>query len=814
MRTTGWLRELGQDTRFALRQLRRAPGFTVVAAGTLALGIGANSAMFSLADAALLRPLPYPEPDRLVMLWERNAEFARAPVSPLNLRDWIQRNHSFESLATIERGLGGGPLLEGADGSVESVERQTVSTRFFDVLGVKPVAGRLFLPSDEGRPTRVIVITEGLWRNRFGGDPGLIGRHVRLNGQPFTVIGVVSDQVHFARPARIWSLSSDLPASFDQRGQRFLDVVGRLKAGATVEAARVDLSAIAQQLAREHPATNKDWGIAIEPLRDGLISSNLQLTSLLLSGAVACVLLMCCANVANLLLARAGVRGREVALRSALGAGRSRIVRQLLTESLVLAAVSAIPGVAVGALILKLAPAFMPAGLLPPAVTLDFDGRVLAFCAWSAVAAGILFGLVPAWQTSRSSLVEALALDSRSTTASGRLRGTIAAAQIAAAVVLLCGAGLLLRTLLVLDATSAGYRATGENVLTLDLSVPSSRYPPERMLGFFDAVARDVAALPGVTSTGWSSTLPWGNTEIGRFPFEIAGEAPGQGTRPRAEYTVADDGYFRTADIPIVAGRRFNDRDRLSTVPVCIVNEAFARRYLGGRDPIGARISIRPTFLDVPAVREVVGIARQVSGEPDERTELLQVYVPLAQVPFGEVFLLVRSHAGHPAALVPAIRAAAATHDANLPVRRPRTLDDLAGSATGQYRFRAILITTFAALALLVSTVGVFGVLAYSVQQRSREFSVRLALGASASHLLRLVLGSAVPVVAGGAGAGLLLAALLSRSLSTFLFGVAPLDPVTYAAVVVVLALTAAVAVLAPALRATRIDPVETFRNV
>jgi putative ABC transport system permease protein len=814
MRITQRLEALSLDVKFALRQLKASPGFTLVVALTLALGIGANSAMFALADATLMRPLPYQEPNRLVMIWERSATSPRFAVSPLNLSDWSDRTRSFEAMATITLGLGGGPLLAAPDGTVESVERQSVSPTFFDVLGVVPVAGRTFRSSDER--TNVVVMSEGVWRRRFAGDPTLIGRDVRLNGQPYTVVGVVADHVQFRRPAQIWTLMTPLPANFNQRGLRFLEVIARLKRGVTIDAARADLTRIADQLAGEFPATNKDWGVTVDSLRAGLMGSDLQLTSLVLFGVVGFVLFMCCANVANLLLARASIRTRELAVRSALGAGRPRIVAQLLTESVTLAALGGVLGVGVGAAILRLAPTLIPPGVLPATVILGFDARVVAFCAASALAVGLVFGVLPAWQATRTSLVQAIASETRSTTrGGGRLRNALAAAQLAAAVLLLCGAGLLLRTLFVLGGFETGYRAESASVLTLDFSVPSAGYgTPERLLQFYDAVERDLNARPEVRSLGWASTLPWGTSELGRWPFEIVGDPPiDPDSRPTAEYSIASLGYFRTLAIPIVAGRGFTERDTRETTPVCVVNEAFVRHHMDGRDPIGARVTIKPPLLGVPAVREIVGVARQVKGRPDELNEMRQVYVPLAQAPYGDVFLVIQPTSGPAGALVPAIRAAVARHDANIPVRRIRTVEDLSDEATARYRFRAQIVTVFAALALLLALVGVFSVLAYSVEQRYREFGVRLALGATTAQVLRLVLIGATRVIVAGVLTGLLLAAAGSQLIATFLFGVHPLDPATFAVVTAVLALTAAVAALAPALRASRVDPVEALRT-
>jgi putative ABC transport system permease protein len=811
-----WLEEFHADVRFAIRQMRRSPSFTLVAAATLALGIGANSAMFALADATLMRPLPYPDPDRLVMASERSATRPRMAVSPLTLQDWNDQNHTFDKLAAISTGLGGGPMLSGPNGSGESVERQSVTSSFFDVLAVRPVAGRTFLANDEGPRPAVVVLSEGVWRTRFGADPALIGRDVRLNGEPFTVIGIVPNEVQFSRRAGIWTLVPELPPTFNDRGLRFFEVIGRLKSDVTLAAAQADLSTITERVSKQFPDPGNSLGVTLEPLRSGIVGNELQRTSAFLLAVVAFVLLMCCANVANLLLARAKVRGRELAVRSALGAGHARIVRQLLTESLVLAALGGALGMAVGKAILDVAPALIPAGLLPPAVALTFDSRVMMFCAFAAMTVGVLFGLLPAWQMRGTSPMHAMVADSRSiTSGAGIFRSVLAGGQIAAAVLLMCGAGLLLRTMVVLGHSDVGYRADGENVVTMDFTVPSTRYPNgETLLQFYDGVEREVSAIPGVGSVGWSSSLPWGSTELGRWPFEIVGEAPVEAAdRPRADYAIASHGYFRAVDLPIVAGREFTDRDTRQTTPVCIVNEAFARRYLQGRNPIGERVSIQPRLVGTtPAVREIVGVAKQIKGRPDELEDFLQVYVPLAQVPFSDVFLVVRSSAGQAAAFVPAIQAAAARQDPNVPVRRARTLDDLARESTARYRFRAQIAATFAALALLLAMVGVFGVVMYSVQQRSREFAMRIALGATTANVLALVLGSAGRVIAAGALVGLAAAALLSRSMSTFLFGVQPLDPLTFGFVVVGVALTAVIATAAPAMRAARVDPLETFR--
>jgi putative ABC transport system permease protein len=832
MRFSQWFDERRQDVRFALRQLKSTPTFTAVAAITLALGIGANSAMFALADATLIRPLPYPDADRLVMVWERSPAFPRVPMAPATLLDLQEQSQSFEVLGAVNMGIGGGPLLEAPDGTLQSVDRQFVTARFFDALGVKPVAGRTFVPSEAKRSSSssslapqglppVVVMSEGLWRTRFGGDPSLVGREIRLNGEPFTVVGVVPDNAQLQRAARIWSLLPEAnPAS--NRGAFSFQVVGRLKPGVTLESAQAELAIFGERLARNYPDSHKNWTVSAEPLRAAIMGRELQLTSLFLFGVVGFVLLLCCANVANLLLARSSVRSRELAVRSALGAGRSRIFAQLLTESLVLAALGGALGIAFGMAILKVSLAMIPAGLLPAAATLAFDNRVLAFCAFASLVAGVLFGAVPAWQSTRTSFVQAIASESRSSTRrGGRFRNLVVAGEIAAAVLLLCGAGLLLRTLLAVGSYDPGYRAEGDSVLTLDFSLPTpgpgTPYPTgQSLLQFYEEAGRQVSSLPGVRSIGWSTSLPYGESEIGPQRFEIVGDpVVPPGDRPIADFQAADPGYFSTLDLPALSGRSFTERDTRDTTPVCLVSEAFVRRHFAGRNPIGVRIGIEPLFSgqSVAKAWEIVGVVPQVKGRTSEADDRPQMYVPLAQYPWTDTYLVAQALDAPAMNLLSPIREVVARIDRNLPVRRERTLTDLASTTTAPHRFRAVIVATFAALALWLALVGIFGVLTYSVEQRMREFGVRIALGATTANVLRLVLGGAARVIAFGTLAGLAAAAGLGQVISMFLFGVKPLDPLTFVSVAVLLAVTAAVAAAAPALRAVRVDPVEAFRN-
>jgi putative ABC transport system permease protein len=500
-----------------------------------------------------------------------------------------------------------------------------------------------------------------------------------------------------------------------------------------------------------------------------------------------------------------------------LGADRGRVIRQLLTESLLLSLIGGSLGVLLGAVILDLAPAVIPQGLLPAAVTLAFDVRVIAFCAVTALVVGLLFGLAPAWQATGFSPAHAIASDSRTVTGrGGRIRNVLVAGQVATAVVLLFGAGLLLRTLLAIENVDRGYRAEGALSMIVD---PGSGHPTAASLRqFYDSAAQEVKALPGVRDVAWATTLPLGRSYQGAIFFEIAGDPPvTEGQRQTADHQIVSPSYFTTLDLPIVAGRGFDDRDLPERVQVCVVNEAFVRRYLGGRSPLGVRLAIRqtPSAPTPRAVREIVGVARQVKGRPNEAEDLIQIYVPLAQDTPGDIFLIVRPLSGPAEDLAPAVRAAMARVDKQqlVSVRDPMTLDDVVWAATARHRFRAVLVMTFAGLALLLAMVGLFGVLAYSVEQRVRDFGIRRALGATGGDVLWLVARSAIAVIATGAVLGLALSAVLGPLLATMLFGVQPLDVTTFAAVTAVLALTAALATFGPAWHAARIDPAVMLRQ-
>lgn len=808
-------RDLVQDLRYGVRMLRKAPGFAAAAIVTLALGVGVNSAIFSLVDVTLLRPLPLPQPDRLVILLERTPRSDREGVSPNNLSDWRQRTRSFAAIGGFVPSVAS-MVLSTPDGMPETIPRQWVTAGFFDALGVTPVVGRGFSADEDRKRANVVVLTESFWRARFNGDTSLIGRDIRLDGEPYTVVGVMPDEAQVLAKTSMWAMrpTEGLPPRL--RAASMFVGVGRLKPGVTIDAASADLSAVAAGLAHEFPDTNADRGVTIEALHDAVMGADLQRTSLLFLGVVGFVLLICCANVASLLLARASARTRELATRAALGADRPRIIRQLLAESLVLAAIGGALGLAVGAAILRVAPSIVPEGFLPAAVTLPFDLRVAAFCAAAALFSGLIFGLAPAWQATDLVTAQAFTASSRTTTgAGGRLRNLLVAAEVATAVLLLVGAGLLLRTLMAVENVDRGYRA--ESVLTMIVDPLGSRYPTTAArLQFYETVAQEVMTIPGVRSVAWTSTLPMGRPYLGEREFEITGDSPpADGRRPTANYEIVSPSYFATLDLPIRAGRGFDERDTPDGVQVCIVNEAFVRKHLGGRSPIGQRVTLHPRADGPPVTREIVGVARQVKETPDETEDIVQIYVPLAQNTVDDIFLAVRPQSGDAGALAPSVRAAIARVDKEglVSVRGVMTLEDIAWEATARHRFRAVLVVTFATLALLLAMVGLFGVIAYSVQQRVRDFGIRRALGASTFDVIRPVLGSALRVIGAGVVVGLALAVFLSRLLTTMLFGVEPLDPATFALVIGVLTVTAAVAIAGPAWRATRIDPAVALRS-
>lgn len=819
MRVTLFLEELRDDIKFAFRQLSAAPAFTLVATLTLALGIGANSAIFALVDATLLRPLPYANPDRLVTIWEKSTATPRGFASPPNMLDWKARSRTFDNIAAFTPGVGS-MVVAGRDGTAETVSRQWVTAGIFDVLGVKPIAGRTFLPEDEQQMAQRVVISEGYWTSRFNRDPAIVGSDIKMDGQLFTIIGVAPKGFEILGRTSMWAMRpfpKNMPPR--ARGSYQLQVVGRMKPGVAIEAAQSDLTTVADGLAREFPEFNKGRTVTLEPMHDTMIGSDLKVTSMLFLGVVGFVLLICCANVANLLLARATARSRELAVRSALGAGRRRIIRQLLTESVVLSIIGGALGIGVGAAILQVAPTLIPEGLLPATVSLSFDMRVVGFCALAALIVGIVFGIAPAFQATAVSATQAMGADSRTTTGSGgAMRNLLVVGEVATAVLLLFGAGLLLRTLMAVQSYDRGFRA--DNVLTMLVDPLGSAYPPPlKQQQFYDQVEAEVRALPGVADVGWSSGLPLGESVIGDylFNYEVVGDAPLDPARkPTTGYQIVSSTYFSTLELPIVAGRGFDARDVMGSPRVLIVNEAFAKS-LAPRNPIGLQVTVKPVDSpnDQPVTLEIIGVAKQVKLHPDEATDYVQMYTPLLQDPIGDIMLLIKPSNGRAAALAPAVRAAIARVDRQqlVSVSGITTLEDVEWVATGRHRFRAVMVSAFALLAVILAMVGVFGILAYSVQQRVRDFGVRRALGATSNDVVRLVVRDAIKVIAIGVAIGLVLSVAFGRMITSMLFGVQPLDVPTFALVMIVLTMTAALSIAGPAWRAAKIDPAVALRS-
>jgi putative ABC transport system permease protein len=810
------LADFWQDLRLATRMLRKQSALTFVVVLTLAIGIGANGTLFALVDRVLLRDLPLPSPDRLVTVWERTETTPEGRVAPLNFVDWAQRNESFQAIGAVIPNTGS-MVMSTPDGA-EPVPRQWVTMGIFDALGIAPVAGRTFTAADDAEGANVAVLSESFWRTRFAADPGIVGQSMRFDGEPFTIIGVVPDQARLLAPVSMWAGRSlqGLPASM--RSSYQLQTVARLKPGVSLEAARDDLARIAADLAREYPATNEGRGVALVPLRDVVLGADLKRTSLLFLGVVAFVLLICFANIANLLLTRNAARGNELAIRAVLGADRRRLVRQLATENSLLAAAGGLAGLALAGGLLRVAPAAIPPQLLPAGFSLDLDWRVVVFCAGATLLVAVLFTLVSGRHVKElTSLREGTPSGSRVTDRSSRTREALVVVQVATAVVLLYGAGLLTRTLIELDTVDPGYRAP--SVLSLVVDPLADSYPtPEALLQFYGAIEEELKAIPGLASAAWTMALPLGGSMGGRLFFDVAGErafVPSE--RPTAEMHVVSSDYFRTLDLPILAGREFDDGDRLGSAPVCIVNEAFVERRLGGRPAVGRSVQTWQSeeSADAPRTCEVVGVAANAKSRADELEAPTQIYYPFARIPSDDIFLVVRPTSGDAATLAPQVRAAIARVDREslVVVTNIATLDGIAREATARYRFRATLIAAFAGLALVLAALGLFGVLAYTVQRRWREYGVRMALGARPEAVVRLIARGAARLLVPGMLAGSVVAVVVGQLLGAMLFGVRPFDAVTFTAVLAVLVVTAAASVAGPAFRATRIDPVGALRS-
>ena len=823
----GWmsLDRLWQDVRYALRVLRRSPGFTAVALLTLALGIGANTAIFSVINAVVLRPLPFPQPDRLVSVSEMDLRKVTGggvadSVSYPNFFDWRDRNQVFERLAAFRQSR---ITLTGA-GVPQEVASAVVSADFFDTLGVPPLMGRGFRREEEKTGSHLVVLGEQLWRSSFGADPAIVGRAITVNGRPFTVVGVMPRRFTFpvTFPAtQMWITIAedartenpgDTPITA-QRGATLLEVVGRLRAGVSIRQAQAAMDVIARALAREYPDEDGSRGaVRIVLLLEELVGdTSYQLLVLLV--AVGCVLLIACANIANLLLARGVGRTREICVRAALGASGGRLVRQLLTESVVLS----IAGAGLGVL-LALASIGLLVRLSPVEVRgldqVTIDGPVILFAAALTVLTALLFGLIPAVHAARPQVVIGLKEGARTTAGSGqhRWRGALIVAETAVGVVLLVGAGLMLRSFDRLLATSPGFSPA--NVATMRFRLPDTRYSYAKQVRFYEELFPALRGLPGIESAAAVVPLPLSGNHLS-LSFEQQGRVIAQSELPSADLGIVSPGYFLTMGIPLVRGRDFTARDDSSAPRVIIVDESFVRRYFPHENPIGQRI--RPGLSadeKEPPWREVVGVVGDVRQERLSIAARPTFYIPYPQGMIVSPHLVVHAAGGRaPSEVVETVRKAVAARDPELVVANVRTLDEYVDRSIAGARFNTLLLALFATLGLLLTAVGLYGVTASGVAERTHEIGVRIALGAGAGAVLASVLRRGLVLTAAGLTTGMMMAAMASRLLQATLYNVRPLDPVTYAGVGLVLIAVALFACWIPARRATRVDPIRALRS-
>jgi putative ABC transport system permease protein len=804
---------LWQDVRYAFRALAKAPGFTAVTLFTLALGIGANSAIFSVVNGVLIRPFPYPEPDRLVVVRETYGSGEVGTVSGPNVLDWQTRSHQFASIAAW-RGMA--VTLLGS-GEPEEMPAALVSSDFFRTLGVAPMKGRGFLPGEDHGQGTVAVIGEALWRTRFGADPDILGRTLDLSGTPYTVVGVVPAALEYPG-TKLW-----LPLGFDvgrakDRDSHSYDVIARLKPGATVAAAQDDMRAVARALASEYPATNTGRSATVIPFIEDVVGG-IRPALLLLLGAVGFVLLIACANVANLFLARASTRTRELAVRAALGAGRRRLMQQAMAEAVVLSVLGGALGMLVATWSVDALLALHPRGI-PRLSAIVIDGRVLAFTLLVSLGVGLLFGLVPALAAAHHDPAESFRGEGRGTGGrhGSRFRSGLVVAQVALALVLLAGAALLIVSVRRLAGVDPGFEP--EHATAFQFNVPSAKYQgADAQRQFVRRVLDRLEAIPGVSHAGAVYFLPLGDGGT-QGDVSVEGEPPAAPGKERyAGYRIVMGDYLESMGIAVRRGRPLRPADAGGQPLVAVVNEAFVRSFFGGQDPLGKRVTFGSPD-STAEWREIVGVVGNVRHGGLSVPPQPEMYVPAAQLTpeFWTIFVplpisfVVRGSL--PAiSLFPAIKSAVHDVDAEQAVSRLRPVSELVSDAVARYRFSMLLLTVFGALALCIATVGVYGVMAYTVSQRTRELGIRLALGAGTKSVRYLVLRHGLGMAVLGIGLGLAGALAMTRLLVSQLFGVSPTDPAVLAAAVATLAAVSAVACLIPAMRATRVDPVIALRS-
>jgi putative ABC transport system permease protein len=802
-----WLDEVRHDVRYARRTLIRNPGFTLVVVLTLALGIGANTAIFSVVNTMLLRPLPYRDADRIMTVWQANAKSGarEAGAAPGNFIDWRRDNSVFSALAAAE------PFSHNmsGQGEPESFPSWQVTVGFFQILGVEALFGRTLTP-DEYRPgaPAVVVLSHGLWVRRFGADRALIGQAVRLNGQAHTVVGVMPPAFEFPPGRELWAPRIETERDQRVRGSGYMPVVGRLKPGATLAQAQDELTTIAARLARDFPQANLDRTAMVVPLREQLVG-NVKTALAMLLGAVGFVLLIACSNVANLLVVRASERSREFAVRSALGAGRGRLTRQWLTESSMLAIAGSVAGVllaraSLGSLVT------LGQSLLPNLGDVAIDRHVLAYASLISVCTALLCGLAPVFFV-RPDVNESLKQGGRGPGLSRyRLRHSLVIAQMALAMVLLVGAGLLTRSFHRLLQINPGF--ISENILALEVHVWGLSRTPDQQAHFFDQTLDHLAALPRVQAAAAVSGLPFhGNAISPNAPFAIDGRpAPRAGEEPTAFLNTATADYFRALGIPLRQGRLFTRFDRQGAPPVVLINEALARRYWGNEDPVGRRITAR-LFGQLIAA-EVVGVVGDVRPTGLDSEPRPEIFVPHLQFPYGSMTYVVRT-AGDPATVLPAIKQAIWAVNPNLPFTTITTMQQLLGRSSGDRRFILLLVAAFSVVALALAAIGIYGTISFAMRQRRHEIGVRMALGEPRQRILRMVINEGVMVAACGVALGLVGALFVTPRIQSLLFAIGPADPMTFAAASLLLLAVAVLASLLPARRATRVDPMVALRS-
>ena len=805
--------DLGQDLRYGLRMLARSPGFTIVAVLALALGIGANSAIFSVVNTVLLQPLPYKNPDALMMVWEdaTHLGFPDNTPSPANFIDWRDQNTVFEGMAAMAQASFN---LTGA-GEPERFDGRKVSANLFNLLGVAPALGRNFLPEEDKPGSRVVILGHGMWQRRFGGDPSVIGRALNLNGESYTVVGVMPPGIDLPSMEnwhdQLWvpiAFSSEEAAS---RGNHYLEVIARLKPGVTQKQAQAEMTTIAKRLEQQYPAQNTRIGIKVKPLHEQMVG-NIKSALLILLGAVGFVLLIACANVANLLLARAAVRQKEIALRLALGASRSRLTRQFLTESVLLAGLGGGFGLLLSVVGLNLLKKFIPESI-SQAHAIGIDGKVLLFTVLVSLVTGVIFGLAPASQASNFNLNDTLKEGGRDSGASARgnrIRSLLVISEVAVSFLLLIGAGLLINSFMHLRKLDPGFRA--DHLLTMKVALPETKYPDkEHRAPFFRELIRRVQTLPGVQSVAVASNLPL--TYNGdSMPIGVEGRPdPPPDQSPDVVLRVISPGYFSTMGIPLVAGRDISEQDRPESNKVVVISEKTAQYFWPGQDPIGKRLKPGSTTSDSPW-REVIGIVKDVRQNDFVAPPKMQMYMAHEQVgSFAANAVVVRT-AVDPLSLGTAVRKIVWEIDKDQPVSDIRSMEEIVSSAVARQRFSTMLLGIFAAVALVLAAVGIYGVMSYSVAQRTREIGIRMALGAQRSDVLKMTVKQGLKLVVTGVVIGVAAAFVLTRVMASLLFGVSATDPTTFATISFVLIGVAALASYIPALRATKVDPMIALR--